>query len=68
MAGDKHIRSVIKGISWRTVATLTTMLLVFIFTGKFYLAFGVGAFEILAKLCLYYAHERTWNGIKWGKI
>jgi len=65
---DKHVRSVAKGISWRILATLTTVFLVFIFTGKLTLAFGIGLLEVLAKLGFYYVHERVWNGIKWGRI
>ena len=65
---EKRIRSITKGLSWRTFATLTTMALVFIFTGKLILALGIGLFEVIAKLLLYYAHERTWNRIKWGRL
>ena len=35
-------RSVLKAISWRTWATVTTAVLVFIFTGKFALAITIG--------------------------
>jgi len=64
---DKHIRSITKGLSWRVIATLTTVILVFAFTGKLYLAAGVGVLEVITKLLIYYAHERTWDKIKWGK-
>ncbi len=64
---DKHIRSITKGLSWRVLATLTTMILVFAFTGKLALAIGVGVLEIITKLLIYYAHERAWDKIKWGK-
>ena len=64
---DKHIRSITKGLSWRVFATLTTMILVFAFTGKLALAVGVGALEVITKLLIYYAHERTWDKINWGK-
>jgi len=60
-------RSIIKSMSWRFLATLTTIIVVFIFTGSLALSLGVGAVEVVAKLLLYYAHERTWNKIMWGK-
>ena len=64
---DKHIRSVTKGLSWRVFASLTTMILVYAFTGKLALAAGVGVLEVITKLLIYYAHERAWNHITWGK-
>lgn len=53
-------------ISCRFVATMTTMVLVFIFTGKLDLVVKVGALEVIAKLLFYYLHERVWLWIKWG--
>ena len=64
---ETHLRSFFKGMTWRIIATLTTMVLVFIFTGNFVLTLGVGFFEIISKLIFYYFHERIWNRIRWGK-
>jgi len=61
-------RSIVKAICWRAIATLTTMLIVFIFTRHVTLALEVGAVEVVAKLVFYYLHERTWNLIGWGKL
>jgi|GEM_PF-87050 len=60
-------RSILKAISWRTWATLTTAILVFVFTGKFALAITVGLLEVFAKMGLYFFHERLWQKIHWGK-
>ncbi len=62
------MRSIVKGVSWRVVATLTTISLVFFLTGNLYIAFSVGFIEIFAKLLFYYLHERVWNRIEWGKV
>ncbi|MBS3085987.1 DUF2061 domain-containing protein [Candidatus Pacearchaeota archaeon] len=64
---DTHKRSIVKSISWRIIATLTTIILVFIFTKSFIISFGVGFFEITLKIIIYYYHERAWNKITWGK-
>lgn len=53
--------SIAKAISWRAIATLSTFALVYLFTGRLDLAFTVGFFEVIAKLALYYLHERGWN-------
>ena len=64
---EKPIRSLIKAISWRIVATLTTTLLVFAFTRNFVISIGVGGSEILLKIAIYYVHERVWNMLNFGR-
>ncbi len=60
-------RSIFKTMSWRATATLTTIVLVYVFTGEMKIAFEVGLIEFGAKLCLFYMHERMWNTINWGR-
>jgi adenylylsulfate kinase len=64
---ETHSRSVVKAISWRIVATLTTVLLVFVFTRDFVISLGVGSLEFLLKILVYYLHERVWNMIQYGR-
>jgi uncharacterized membrane protein len=59
-------RSIVKALSFRTLATLTTFTLVYIFTGKVEVAMAVGGIEVVAKLALYYLHERLWSSVEWG--
>ncbi|OEF99785.1 hypothetical protein BHF71_01000 [Vulcanibacillus modesticaldus] len=54
-------RSVLKTISWRVVATLTTLGLVYSATGKLEIAGAVAGIEVILKMVLYYAHERVWD-------
>jgi len=60
-------RSLMKSISFRVLATITTMILVFLFTRELTITLGIGFLDIISKLILYYVHERVWNLIKWGK-
>lgn len=60
-------RSILKAISWRTLATMTTAAIVFLFTGRFALAITVGCLEIFAKMGLYFFHERLWHRVRYGK-
>jgi len=64
---EHHSRTIVKAISWRIIATLTTMTIVYIFTRKIVLSLGVGLVEVIAKLTFYYLHGRLWNRISWGK-
>jgi len=60
-------RTVVKALTWRAIATVTTMSLVYMFTGQIELAAGIGAVDIIIKLILYYSHERAWNRVRWGR-
>ncbi|MEY3089754.1 MAG: adenylyl-sulfate kinase, partial [Pseudomonadota bacterium] len=45
----------------------TTIIIVYIFFGRLDLAIAAGALEWVAKIGLYWAHERVWFRIKWGR-
>jgi len=64
---ETHVRSILKAVSWRIVATLTTILLVFFFTGNLVVSGGVGLTEIVTKTLIYYVHERLWNELSFGR-
>ncbi|MBC8316141.1 MAG: DUF2061 domain-containing protein [Bacteroidales bacterium] len=73
---DSPSRSVLKAISWRFVASGATFIISFaIFTQATQTAFRdvlgavsiITSIDILAKLVLYYFHERLWTNILWGK-
>lgn len=57
---ESHFRSIIKGISWRIVGTIDTMVISFFLTGHLKMAVKIGVTEILTKVALYYLHERVW--------
>jgi len=62
---SSHIRSILKGISWRIVATTDTILVVLFITcllGECSIedAIKIGASEFLLKLAIFYVHERIW--------
>jgi uncharacterized membrane protein len=67
LSGEAHTRTIVKAISWRVIATLTTMTIVFLFTKRIMLTLGVGLAEVTAKITFYYLHERIWEKISWGK-
>lgn len=64
---DSRRRSFIKGISWRALGTLDTIILSFLITDRVDLAFQIGGVELITKVVLYYFHERVWTLIKWGR-
>jgi len=57
---DSHARSIVKGLTWRCVATMTTVFISWIVIGDISSALEIGFFEFFSKVFLYYLHERIW--------
>ena len=64
---EKRVRSAFKTLSWRIIATSTTIILVFLFTGNLIISAGVGSMELIVKTIIYYLHERAWNMSSFGR-
>ncbi|WP_422106670.1 DUF2061 domain-containing protein [Winogradskyella sp.] len=65
---ESHIRSILKGISWRIIATTDTIAVVLLITciyGNCSIenAIKIGTLEFAIKLLVYYLHERIWQNI-----
>ena len=67
MVSQNRKRVIGKAITYRGLGTLLTITVIFVFTGKLALSFGVGVVEVIAKMLFYYVHERVWEKISWGK-
>ncbi len=67
MYKDTNLRTILKTVSWRITATTTTVIIVYIFTGRIDTAIEVGLLEMVAKMLIYYLHERGWDKLKFGK-
>jgi uncharacterized membrane protein len=64
---EAHTRSFLKAISWRVLATLTTMIISFFVTGNLVYAVSIGSIEVVVKIILFYFHERLWALTLFGK-
>lgn len=60
----KHL---LKTISWRLLATFTTVLLAWVISGDPMIGLAVGGWEFFIKMILYYFHERAWHSINFKK-
>lgn len=65
---ESHIRSIIKGITWRIIGTADTIFLSWLFTGNIGTALKIGFIELFTKIVLYYLHERIWMVYHIGQI
>lgn len=60
---ERRVRSLAKGLSWRALGTLDTLLLSLIFTGSVTAALSIGGIELVTKVAWYYGHERLWAAL-----
>src|SRR5207237_9869029 len=51
----------------RVLGTLATSAIVFVFTRRWALSLFVGALEFVAKIGLFWVHERVWDRLKYGR-
>ena len=63
MKDRSRLRHFSKTLTWRTVATLDTILLSWLITGDPLVGMKIGLAEVLTKMILYYFHERIWYKI-----
>ncbi len=58
---ESHLRSILKGLTWRIVATTTTVCIAYLVTGEVGQALKIGSIEFVGKIFIYYLHERAWQ-------
>jgi len=63
---ESHVRSILKGLTWRIIATSTIIVIAYFTTGDISLALEIGAIEFFIKFMLYYLHERAWQFVPRG--
>ena len=78
MGHASPMRSLVKTLTWRIIATTDTFLLTYLsatylgsdlgitFDQATGLAATVAGLELITKLALYYLHERSWARFNWG--
>jgi len=64
MYKETNKRSIVKGITWRLIATTTTVIIVYLFFGRLDLAIATGLLESALKIGLFWVHERAWFKVR----
>ena len=64
---ESRKRSILKAVTWRVLATLVTILVVYFVTKEVALSLGVGFIDAAIKVLIYYAHERVWDRARFGR-
>jgi adenylylsulfate kinase len=68
MTKETKKRSIVKAVSYRFLATSTTFLLAFVFTGSIEIATSISILDFVFKLGIYFLNERLWNLTSWGYL
>ena len=61
-------RSCLKSITWRILATLTTVSISYFYLNDMSVAAKIGALDSSIKFIIHYCHERGYSSLKWGYI
>ena len=64
---ESHCRSIAKAVTWRMGGTVVTFAAAWILTGNVSLSAGIGLLDTVIKVGAFYAHERMWNRVSFGK-
>ncbi len=64
---EKHSRTIVKTIVWRMIATLVTIIVIYVFKRDVGDSVVIGVSANAIKMVLYYLHERIWNRISFGR-
>ena len=64
---ETHSRSIAKTLTWRAVSLVLIIAITWAFTRRLSVAASVGIADLLLKSGLYYAHERVWGRINFGR-
>jgi uncharacterized membrane protein len=64
---DTPARSLAKALSWRAVSAVITGLVAWRTTGDLRVAVAIGVLDTTIKLGAYYAHERLWVRLHFGR-
>jgi adenylylsulfate kinase len=64
---ESRTRSIVKAMSYRFLGSITTGLIFFVLTGRGSLSLGAGGLDMLAKIGVYFVHERMWDRIGFGR-
>ncbi|MBK1792789.1 DUF2061 domain-containing protein [Persicirhabdus sediminis] len=57
---ESKTRSILKGLSWRLIGTLSTLTIAYMMTGQISKAGMIAFCEFFLKFAIYYVHERAW--------
>lgn len=66
-AHSTYTRLLVKTLTYRAISILADIAVVYALTRDVGLALTFGTAMVIISTAIYFAHERMWAGISWGK-
>jgi uncharacterized membrane protein len=66
-ATDAQLRTISKVVTWRIILTIVNTLIGYWASGSWTVGLGAAGIALVVNSFIYWAHERIWNDIQWGK-
>jgi uncharacterized membrane protein len=64
---DEQKRSIAKVITWRVILTVVNTFIGYWASGSWTIGLGAAGIALVVNSFIYWAHERVWNSVQWGK-
>lgn len=64
---ENHRRSILKTITYRLLIIISNAIVIYLMTGDTKLTASFISITSIVSTTLYFAHERLWNEVHWGK-
>lgn len=64
---EKHVRTLIKVITWRVLLTISHTINGLIVTGSLAMGLKIAGWSLVINSVLYWMHERAWNWWQWNR-
>lgn len=64
---ETHARTIIKSVTWRAGGLALTVCTAWLITRRADIAASIGVLDTIIKLGAFYAHERVWLRIGYGR-
>lgn len=68
MITDHPKRTLVKTLTWRLIAFVTTIVVVYIYSKDAKESITIGVVANVLKMGFYYFHERVWNRSNFGRV
>jgi uncharacterized membrane protein len=65
---ETRSRSIVKSLTWRAGGLLVTVCVAWVLIGRADVAASIGLFDTGVKLVAFYAHERLWLKVRFGRL
>jgi len=65
---DSTFRICVKGLSWQALGILSMTIVSYPHTGSLVSAFSIASSAALSSFVFFFAHEKLWNKVRWGRM